>query len=847
MSSPWWMQSPAPALYVRPQSAGYGWEPNEAATRWAKDTAVPDDTFRRMASDVARLSAGAASGACGTTLLDPVRGELRWHSMPWSDGWLAWCLPDEIYRPSPQDMLDRVEILQRFGRIGVLVRDLRTGEGYWDENTFRLWGFDPAGGTPSVQDALERVHLDDRQRMQERTDHRTCSLGYSNQRFRVHLPDGGLRHLHSMVNVLPGADGKPLRIIGVLVDDTETIESFLEQRKATQDAEQALTLAGVAMWRLDLHHNQTFANDVYRDRMRVAAAGPGFDPELVTQRYHPEDRVAAAHANERALAGEAAVDAVVRYRYTDDGPYRTLLTRRVARRGPGGRPHELIGIGLDITDFVQVSQQAQVFARRADEAAAKGGVGFWSLDPHSGLGHWDAGMFAIHRRDSTRGTPSHAQWVDEYAHPDDRARLMKLREPVDQDLLRSYQNHCRIVLGDGEVRWLEYSARYESADGRHMLVGTVVDVTDKKAAWAALQVEQQRTRLAADAVGLGVWECTLDGQQLYWNAQMYRLHGLEPNDARPLDHLWKLAHSPSERANLGRSIQQHAQSGEPLQHEMRVSAADGSERWLALRGTVIAGGGRRKDRVYGVSWDVTALRRAEHQRHEQEAALDASRARTELVAQLGHSLRTPLTSVLGFTRLALDQGTVAPRERAWLENVRIAGQDLLNQLDDLLGAAASTHGVQPDLWPTAPLPAPRVTAAAPGVGALTVVCIEDSVINLLLVEELVRQRPGITLHSAPSGAGGVELASRVRPQVVLVDMNLPDCDGFEVLRRLRQDPALANTTCIVLSADAADSQIESALAAGFDAYWTKPIDFEQFLSGLDALAQGQPIADGRRR
>jgi CheY-like chemotaxis protein len=263
---------------------------------------------------------------------------------------------------------------------------------------------------------------------------------------------------------------------------------------------------------------------------------------------------------------------------------------------------------------------------------------------------------------------------------------------------------------------------------------------------------------------------------------------------------------------------------------------------------VIAGSsGSHKDRIYGVSWDITQLRHAEHQRREQEAALEASRARTELVAQLGRTLRTPLTSVLGFTRLALDQGTVPPRERAWIEHVRLAGHELLQQIDDLLGAAASTAETQQELWPLARTPAPIVAAAAPGVGALTVVCIEDSVVNLLLVDELVRQRPGITLHSAPSGLGGVELASRVRPHVVLIDMHLHDCDGFEVLRRLRQDPALAKTTCIVLSADAAGGDIDRALAAGFDAYWTKPIDFEQFLSGFDALAQGLAVTGGRRR
>jgi len=112
--------------------------------------------------------------------------------------------------------------------------------------------------------------------------------------------------------------------------------------------------------------------------------------------------------------------------------------------------------------------------------------------------------------------------------------------------------------------------------------------------------------------------------------------------------------------------------------------------------------------------------------------------------------------------------------------------------------------------------------------------IEDNAVNVLLVQEIVAQRPGIELSSAADGEQGVQLALELRPELILVDMQLPDFDGFEVLRRLRAAPGGNSLRCIALSANALPEDIARALAAGFDGYWTKPIDFKQFLAGLDA-------------
>ena len=73
----------------------------------------------------------------------------------------------------------------------------------------------------------------------------------------------------------------------------------------------------------------------------------------------------------------------------------------------------------------------------------------------------------------------------------------------------------------------------------------------------------------------------------------------------------------------------------------------------------------------------------------------------------------------------------------------------------------------------------------------------------------------------------------MQPSLVLLDMQLPDIDGFEVFRRLRADPRTAGIPCIALSANAMPQDIEHALRSGLADYWTKPLDFTQFMAALE--------------
>jgi len=103
----------------------------------------------------------------------------------------------------------------------------------------------------------------------------------------------------------------------------------------------------------------------------------------------------------------------------------------------------------------------------------------------------------------------------------------------------------------------------------------------------------------------------------------------------------------------------------------------------------------------------------------------------------------------------------------------------------------------------------------------------------MLVEDLIARRPDIRLLSAMDGDRGIEIARAARPDVILMDINLPGISGVAALRILADDPATARIPVIALSANAIPRDIEKGLQAGFFRYLTKPIRVAEFMDTLD--------------
>ncbi len=125
--------------------------------------------------------------------------------------------------------------------------------------------------------------------------------------------------------------------------------------------------------------------------------------------------------------------------------------------------------------------------------------------------------------------------------------------------------------------------------------------------------------------------------------------------------------------------------------------------------------------------------------------------------------------------------------------------------------------------------APQAAAHGPQREPRTIVYVEDNLSNLKLVDRLLTRLPNIRLIPAMNGILALELVRERQPDLVLLDLHLPDLHGREVLRQLRADPVTAGIPIVVLSADATPAQVEHLMAEGADGYLTKPIDVETLL------------------
>jgi signal transduction histidine kinase/DNA-binding NarL/FixJ family response regulator len=165
--------------------------------------------------------------------------------------------------------------------------------------------------------------------------------------------------------------------------------------------------------------------------------------------------------------------------------------------------------------------------------------------------------------------------------------------------------------------------------------------------------------------------------------------------------------------------------------------------------------------------------------------------------------------------------------------------------------AASTLGEGSTFWVDLPAAEPvAVTQSAIGhdpivasrtyPAAKTVLYVEDMVENLRLVEQVLKQRPSATLIPAMLAGVALDLARQHRPDLILLDLRLPDMPGRDVMQQLRTDPATRNIPIVILSANATPRHIDELLAAGATAYLTKPIRVRDLLRTLDGIL-GEPV------
>ncbi|HKO47072.1 MAG TPA: PAS domain-containing protein [Polyangiaceae bacterium] len=252
-----------------------------------------------------------------------------------------------ISLPEREELMREAE---RVAHLGTWTWDMGSGRVTWSDELFRILGLEPGKATPSVEAFFGAVHPDDRGRAQE-TNQQAIEAGVLPLvDCRIVRPDGSIRHTTSSGLYLFDTEGKPRRVVGGVLDRTQSLETEAKLRQTLALLEEAQCFARLGSWRLD---PQTGETDWSREFCRIAGLPTDVTPsvELFFERVLEEDRARFRSRYEQTLKqpGGGEIDGRLR---GSDGQVRHVRLRGELFQLADGR-QELRGTMLDVTDQIR--------------------------------------------------------------------------------------------------------------------------------------------------------------------------------------------------------------------------------------------------------------------------------------------------------------------------------------------------------------------------------------------------------------------------------------------------------------------------------------------------------------
>jgi PAS domain S-box-containing protein len=365
-----------------------------------------------------------------------------------------------------------------------------TGETtYWSEGLFRIFSLDPEKGPPTSEAFWERVHPKDREGTNESIqkalrEKAECVLDY-----RILLPDGMLKHIHSVTHVVVNRSGEVVERVGTAVDVTERIQVEEALRGSEAYLREAQRLTHTGSWAYDPSTGQTtyWSDELFQIFNLDPRQGPPASAEF-WERIHPDDRDAVNEMIRNALRDK--VESVLDYRILlPDGILKHIHSVTHALVGRSGEVVELVGTAVDVTEHRKAEEALRRSEAHLAEAQRLTQTGSWARSLRGDV-YWSEQMFRIWGFDLMQRPPDR-DTVLQRVHPDDRDRA---RQNGDNGMRggKDIDQEYRIILPDGTVKHLHAVGRpILSGTGELIeMMGTVVDVTERKRA----QEERERLR-----------------------------------------------------------------------------------------------------------------------------------------------------------------------------------------------------------------------------------------------------------------------------------------------------------------------------------------------------------------
>jgi PAS domain S-box-containing protein len=532
---------------------------------------------------------------------------------------------------------------------------------YGSEEIYRIWGFDPAQGVPSRKAVLQRIHPDDRDRLNAEVERALAEKKRYSTAYRIVLPDGTVKHLESIGQPVFSTNGELVEVVATQIDVTERKRADEALRESEAKIRRLVdsNIIGIFVWDFDgriLEANDEFLRMVSHDREDLVSGRIRW-AELTPPDWRERNN---ARIEQQKNSGRFE-------------PFEKEFTRKDGSRVPiliGGATFEEggsqgVAFVLDLTERKLAEQalrerEAQLAEARRElrqmidtiqipvasyTAEAKRDFVNAAWKQYTGLSDEDA----LGTEWSVVAHPDHIATGDKMWHD-----AFATGEP--------WHTEERVRRADGQYRWFAID-RVAARDESGKIIkwyGTAYDIEERKRAEDALRESEYKLRQIIETVPGMLWSAGPDGEHTHINQWVLDYSGVRLEDFVHLG--WHKRHHPDDLCHVANAFSHALQTGTSYQVLSRLRRADGEYRWHHIRAEPLRDRQGNIIQWYGLSVDIDDAKKAEERLRRSEAHLakaqlelaHANRVATvgQLTASITHEVNQPITAAITYALAA---------------------------------------------------------------------------------------------------------------------------------------------------------------------------------------------------
>ncbi|WP_236953994.1 PAS domain-containing protein [Marinobacter salinus] len=811
------------------------------------------------------------------------------HRVVWPDGTICWLAErGAVVRDSEgkalsmlgvvQDISDRkhaelelsrrqkaLEEAQSLASLGNWSAEIESGHLTWSDEIYRIFGYEPGEIEPNVEAFHDAVHPEDRSRVRE-SERLSQTTGRHDLIHRIVRPDGDIRHVHELARAEVDDEGKLIRLAGTVQDITERIVAENRLRETEQRFAFAVEGAGDGVWDWNVLSGEMALSGNYEPMLGFEYGD--LEPTIDTWigEVHPDDLGTVQQHLHDYMAGRADQYSVELRLRCKNGQYKWVLCRgTVVERDDRGEPIRLIGIHSDIDDRKASEQTLELFKHVVDSVVD--------------------GVLVIDTEGSIQLASPAVSRIFGYSQQDLKGKSVSLLMP---EPMRSEQDsYIQHYLNSAEAkilnRQVEVSGqRYDGSEfpmevavseifvgQSRYFVGLMRDITDRKRSQseliAAREEADRANRAKSDFLSSMSHELRTPMNAILGFGQLMEYDGDLPEEHQDSvkeilkagEHLLTLINevldlAKIESGNIDLSLEP-VELVSVIEECLSLVASLSKKRHIEIDSEGVRSFTVRADRTRLKQVLLNLLSNAikynkENGRVSVETVSEGDNRLHLRVIDTGPGIPEPRLEELfqPFNRLGAETSEV--------EGTGI-GLTITQRIMEMMGGSVAVNseiGVGSTFWLDLPLERDTDSTAEGVIDSMgleawntnageqqtrTILYVEDNPANLKLVSQILARVPHLRLLTAHTGALGLELAQTRKPDLILLDINLPGMDGYQVLEALKANENLQATPIVAITANAMPRDVGRGKAAGFTDYLTKPLNIRQFLDKINPLLE----------